>query len=169
MRILGYQRKLAHAQHAIMFLKRFLLAALVVIATQFFGFTSVNTSREANRIVGIWQSEEKNLQIEMMEEGGHYAGKMVWFLCTSGEAMMCSYRDTENPNPKLTTRPLIGMNVVEKIYYQGDNVWGDGKIYDPNTGRTYDARITLPTPNTAIVRGYWKFRWIGKSIVFHRL
>ena len=83
--------------------------------------------------------------------------------------MMFSYRDTENPNPKLTTRPLIGMNVVEKIYYKGDNVWGDGKIYDPNSGHTYDARITLPTPNTAIVRGYWKFRWIGRSIVFHRL
>ena len=105
----------------------------------------------------------------MVEENGHYVGKMVWFLCASGESMMFSYRDTENPNPKLTTRPLIGMNVVEKIYYKGDNVWGDGKIYDPNSGHTYDARITLPTPNTAIVRGYWKFRWIGRSIVFHRL
>ncbi len=149
--------------------KRFLLAALVVIATQFFGFTSVNSSREANRILGIWQTEEKNLLIEVVEEDGHYVGKMVWFLCASGESMMFSYRDVENPDPKLTTRPLIGMNVVEKIYYKGDNVWGDGKIYDPNTGRTWDARITLQDPNTANVRGYWKFRWIGNSSVFHRL
>jgi uncharacterized protein (DUF2147 family) len=149
--------------------KRFLLISIVVIATQFFGFTSTNSSRESQRILGMWQTEEKNLQIEMQEEGGHFVGKMVWFLCTSGESMMFSYRDTENPDPKLTTRPLIGLNVVQKIYYQGDNVWGDGKIYDPNTGRTYDARITLSDPNTAIVRGYWKFRWIGKSIVFHKL
>lgn len=160
---------MAHAQHAIMRPKKFLFAALVVIATQFFGFTSVNTSREANRILGIWQTEEKNLQIEMVEENGYYVGKMIWFLCASGESMMFSYRDIENPNPKLTARPLIGMNVVEKIYYQGDNVWGDGKIYDPNTGHTFDARITLTEPNTAVVRGYWKFRWIGRSIVFHRL
>jgi len=82
---------------------------------------------------------------------------------------MFSYRDTENPDPKLITRPLIGMKVVEKIFYQGDNIWGDGKIYDPNTGHTFDARITLTDPNTAVVRGYWKFRWIGRSIVFHRM
>ena len=134
----------------------------------FFGFTR-DAYHEANRIVGIWESVEKNLQIEMVEEDGYYVGKMVWFLCSSGESMMFSYRDTENPECKLTTRPLIGLKVVEKIFYQGNNIWGDGKIYDPNTGHTFDARITLTEPNTAVVRGYWKFRWIGRSMVFHRL
>lgn len=136
--------------------------ASCVIAILFFGFTHDDSYRKANRIVGIWESVEKNLQIEMIEEEGHYVGKMVWFLCTSGESMMFSCRDTENPNPKLTTRLLIGLDVVEKIYYQGD-IWGDGKIYDPNTGHTFDARITLTEPNTAVVRGYWKFRWIEVS------
>lgn len=143
--------------------------ASFLIAILFFGFTGAGSYREATRIVGIWESVEKNLQIEMVEEDDHFAGKMIWFLCSSGESMMFSYRDTENPDPKLTTRPLIGLNVVEKIYYEGNNVWGEGKIYDPNTGHTFDARITLTGPNTAVVRGYWKFRWIGKSIVFHRL
>jgi uncharacterized protein (DUF2147 family) len=140
-----------------------------VIAILFFGFTSADSYREANRIVGVWESVEKNLQIEMVEEDGHFAGKMVWFLCSSGESVMFAYRDTENPNPKLTERPLIGLKVVEKIFYHGNNIWDDGKIYDPNTGHTFDARITLINPNTAVVRGYWKFRCLGRSIVFHRL
>ncbi len=144
-------------------------SASFLIAILFFGFNSTDSYREANRIVGMWESVEKNLQIEMIEEDGHFAGRMVWFLCSSGESMMFSYRDTGNPDPKLTERPLIGLKVVEKIYYQGNNVWGDGKIYDPNTGHTFDARITLTDQNTAVVRGYWKFRWIGRSIVFHRL
>ena len=139
------------------------------IAILFFGFTGADSYHEANRIVGLWESVEKNLQIEMVEEDGHFAGRMVWFLCSSGESMMFSYRDTENPDPKLTTRPLIGLKVVERIFYQGNNIWGEGKIYDPNTGHTFDGRITLTDPNTAIVRGYWKFRWIGRSIVFHRI
>jgi|SRR6185369_14370128 len=143
--------------------------ASCVVAVLFFGFANADSYREANRIVGIWESVEKNLQIEMIEEDGHYAGRMIWFLCYSGESMMFSCRDTENPDPQLTTRPLIGMKVVEKIYYHGDNIWGDGKIYDPNTGHTFDARITLTDTNTAVVRGYWKFRWIGRSIVFHRM
>ena len=87
-----------------------------VIAILFFGFTRADSYREANRIIGIWESVEKNLHIEMVEEDDHFAGKMVWFLCASGESMMFSYRDTENPDPKLTTRPLIGLNVVERIY-----------------------------------------------------
>lgn len=148
--------------------KKFLFVWIASL-TLLFGFTSDHSGREATRILGIWQTEEKDLLVEMVEEKGHFVGKMIWFLCASGESMMCSYRDTENPDPKLATRPLIGLNVVEKIYYKGDNVWGDGKIYDPNTGRTYDARVTLSDPNTAIVRGYWKFRWFGKSIRFHRL
>ena len=53
--------------------------ASCLIAILFFGFTSADSYREANRIVGIWESVEKNLQIEMVEEEGHFAGKMYGF------------------------------------------------------------------------------------------
>ncbi|MBI3481623.1 MAG: hypothetical protein HY015_01350, partial [Bacteroidetes bacterium] len=73
-----------------MLTKKFLFVS-VIILTLLFGFTSDNSSREANRILGIWQTEEKNLQIEMIEGDGYYAGRMIWFLCASGESMMFSY------------------------------------------------------------------------------
>jgi len=131
--------------------------------------TSLHSDWAANRLLGVWESEEKSLRIEMFAEDGHYAGRMVWFHCTLGQSLMCSYLDTENPNPRLTNRPLIGLKVVEKISYQGPNTWGSGKIYDPNSGHTYDAGIRLISPNTVIVRGYWKFKWLGKSMVFNRM
>ena len=149
--------------------KKFQLAYLFVLFILFFGLTGFHSNSPANRLLGVWESEEKNLHIEMFEEGDHFAGRMVWFLCTAEQSMMCTYLDTENPDPKLTKRPLIGMKVVERISYQGGDVWGSGKIYDPNTGRTYDARIHLIAPNKVIVRGYWKFRCFGKSIVFNRM
>lgn len=144
------------------------LVLCIALLLVFFTTTSFNTDPAANRLVGVWEFEDKNLHIEMSEEGGHFVGKMTWFLCPS-ESIMNAYRDTENPEPTLTTRPLIGLKLVENLSYQGNDTWGSGKIYDPNSGYTWDAQIHLTAPNTVVVRGYWKFKWIGKSMVFNRL
>ncbi|HTF27265.1 MAG TPA: DUF2147 domain-containing protein [Flavitalea sp.] len=134
----------------------------------FFLITGFTANTPANQVVGVWESEEKNLQIEMFEDDGDFAGRMIYFKCSSDSVMQTS-RDTENPDRKYTDRKLLGLKLVEKLSYQGDNVWDNGKIYDPNSGNTYEARIQLTGPNTAIVRGYWKFRWFGRSMVFNRL
>ena len=149
--------------------KRLKLAPQLVLLILVFVITGFDSNSPANRLLGVWESAEKNLHIEMFEEDGHYAGRMVWFLCTTEQSMMGSYCDTENPDPRLTGRPLIGLKVVEKISYHGNNTWGNGKIYDPNSGYTYDAGIRMIAPNTLIVRGYWKFKWLGRSMVFNRL
>jgi uncharacterized protein (DUF2147 family) len=140
-------------------------AGLVVLLLVISGFSS---NVPASRLAGVWESEAKNLQMEMFEEAGYFSGKMLWFRCTT-DSIMRAYRDTKNPDHKLNTRPLVGLKLVEQLTYKGDNIWGSGKIYDPNSGYTYDAQIQLIGPNTAIVRGYWKFKWFGKSMVFNRL
>jgi uncharacterized protein (DUF2147 family) len=129
--------------------------------------TGFNDSRPSHDVVGIWESEEKNLQIEMFEDNGQFAGRMIYFKCSS-EQVMRTCTDTENPDKTLTARKLLGLKLVTRLEYKGMDVWDDGKIYDPNSGRTFEARIQLTGPNTAIVRGYWKFRWIGRSMVFYR-
>ena len=148
--------------------KKLKLPFQIVLFLLFVLTTGFNTSPSANRLVGIWESEEKNLRIEMFEDNGHFAGKMIWFKCSS-DSIMYAYRDIENPDKNLTSRPLHGLKLVEKLSYQGNNLWGSGKIYDPNSGYTYDAQIQLLSPNTAEVRGYWKFKWFGKSMVFNRV
>jgi uncharacterized protein (DUF2147 family) len=118
--------------------------------------------------VGVWESEEKNLQIQMFEDNGEFAGRMVYFKCSTDDVMKTS-KDIENPNKHLRSRNLLGLKLVSKLGYQGNGVWDDGKIYDPNSGNTFEARIELTGPNTAVVRGYWKYRWFGRSMVFRRL
>lgn len=147
---------------------RFKLPLLFISLCLFFLITGFNAKIPANQVVGIWESEEKNLQIEMFEDNGHFAGRMIYFKCSS-DSVMRSLEDSENPDKRHVGRKLLGLKLVEELSYQGDNVWGNGKIYDTNSGYTWDARIQLTGPNTAIVRGYWKFRWIGRSMVFNRL
>ena len=143
------------------------LASFPIFLLAFVAITGLKGVSSSHRIVGIWESEEKDLQIEMFEDNGQFAGKMIYFKCSSEEIMQ-TCTDLENPNENLTGRKLLGLKLVTKLEYKGTNVWDDGEIYDPNSGRIFDARIKLSSPNTAIVRGYWKYRWLGRSMVFNR-
>lgn len=131
------------------------------------GTTGFNVISPADRLIGIWESEEKNLLIQISREGRHFVGTMTWFKCAT-ETIMLTTVDSENPDARLVERKILGLKLVEKLSYEGDDVWGGGKIYDPNSGNTYEARIHLTGANTAIVRGYWQFRWFGRSMVFNR-
>jgi uncharacterized protein (DUF2147 family) len=131
------------------------------------GTTGFNVISPAERLIGTWESEEKNLLIQIAREGGHFVGTMTYYQCAT-ETIMRTRVDIENPDPRLVGRKLLGLKLVEKLSYQGNNVWGGGKIYDPNSGKTYDARVQLTNSNTLVVRGYWKFRWLGRSMVFNR-
>lgn len=143
-------------------------ACLFILLLAFFIVSSsFNVARPAYQLVGVWESEAKNLQIQMFENHGEFSGRMIYFKCSTDEIMKTK-KDIENPDKDLTTRNLLGLTLVTDLTYQGDNVWDEGKIYDPNSGHTFEARIQLTGPQSAIVRGYWKYRWIGRSMVFHR-
>ncbi|WP_160143967.1 DUF2147 domain-containing protein [Chryseolinea soli] len=131
------------------------------------GTTGINVMSPAERLIGVWESEEKNLLIKISKEGAHFVGTMTYYQCAT-ETIMRSRVDIENPDPRLVSRKLLGLKLVEKLSYQGNDVWGGGKIYDPNSGKTYDARVQLTNSNTLVVRGYWRFRWLGRSMVFNR-
>lgn len=143
------------------------LASFSIFVFAFVVITGFDVVKPSHQLVGVWEAEEKNLQIEMFEDNGQFAGRMIYFKCSS-EEIMRTCTDKENPDPNLTGRKLLGLKLVTKLEYKGLDVWDGGEIYDPNSGRIFDARIKLTGPNTAIVRGYWKYRWIGRSMVFNR-
>jgi uncharacterized protein (DUF2147 family) len=143
------------------------LAPFPIFLLAFVAIDGLNGVSPSHEVVGIWESEEKNLQIEVFEDNGEFAGRMIYFKCSSEEIMRTT-TDIENPDKKLTGRKLLGLKLLTKLEYKGMNVWDDGEIYDPNSGRIFDARIKLTSPNTAIVRGYWNYRWLGRSMVFNR-
>lgn len=162
---LTFSNELRHMNAGKMFFGRPAVVLALVVCLCLTGF---DTLRPEKMLIGTWESEEKNLQMEMFEENGKFSGRMVWFKCSSEEIMRNS-RDTENPNRNLRDRKLLGLTLVTELTYEGDNVWSSGKIYDPNSGNTFETRITLTSKNTAIVRGYWKFRWLGRSMTFNRM
>ena len=64
--------------------------------------------------------------------------------------------DSNNPDPALRTRSLVGVQVLSDFTAQSDGRW-QGKIYYPFQGRTYRAYISRNPDNSLKVQGCWFF------------
>lgn len=78
-----------------------------------------------------------------------------------------SLTDRENPDPELRQRTLSGLQLGAGFERAG-NEWSGGKLYDPGTGNTYNARIRRLGPNRVEVRGYVGLPAFGRTEVWTR-
>jgi uncharacterized protein (DUF2147 family) len=116
--------------------------------------------QNADAILGIWVSEKKDGKIEVYKVGDQFLGKIVW---TKGSG----YVDEKNPDPKLRSRPILGMLILTGLKSKGNNKWDDGQIYDPESGKTYSCSMKLKDKLLEI-RGYIGISLFGRSSVWTR-
>ncbi|MFZ5939361.1 MAG: DUF2147 domain-containing protein [Bacteroidota bacterium] len=126
---------------------------------------------QAEKIVGIWLTEKKTSQVEVYKgTDGKYYGKICWLETPNEDGK--PKVDKENPDEKLKTRPLLGLNIVNGFKYNaGDKEWEDGTIYDPDNGKTYDCYAWFEDGNynTLYLKGYvLGIKWMGRSTVWLR-
>ncbi|MFC6267445.1 DUF2147 domain-containing protein [Frigoriflavimonas asaccharolytica] len=125
----------------------------------------------SDAILGKWISTDKNVAVNVYKEGNSFQAKIIWFDDTLGSGKpMNTQVDSENPNPQLRNRKILGMDVLENLSYNGSkNRWENGKIYDASSGRTWDSFAEMLSNGYLKVRGFWKFKWIGKTLTFKKL
>jgi uncharacterized protein (DUF2147 family) len=61
--------------------------------------------------------------------------------------------DNKNPDPKLKTRTIMGMPMLWGFKPAGPGKWTGGKIYDPESGKTYDSKLSVNANGTLKVEG----------------
>jgi uncharacterized protein (DUF2147 family) len=61
-------------------------------------------------------------------------------------------RDINNTNASLRNRTLLGLRILSGLQRDGNRYRG-GRIYDPDSGRSYGARIRLNSNNRLRVTG----------------
>ena len=118
--------------------------------------------------LGIWTNAEKKANFEIYKCGDKLCGKIV-SLTTPNDASGNPKKDTENPDPKLRSRPRLGLVFMQGFSYDDDNKWDGGKIYNPEDGKTYSCYMKLQSQNTMEVKGYIGFSLIGKSQTWTRV
>lgn len=97
-------------------------------------------------IIGKWVTEGGESQVEIYQNGDQFYGKIIWLKAGDGQL------DVHNPDKKLQSRKLIGVNILTGLKKKGDKYEG-GKIYNPKNGKNYKCSIWLEGGKLK-VRGY---------------
>jgi len=123
----------------------------------------------AERVCGKWESTDKRLIIQVYLQNRQYRAKLVWYSNTSGKPLDY-WRDVNNPDPALRSRRLLGMELLSGLKYdKASNSWEDGLVYDSTHGRTWNASARIDEKGLLHVRGYWHFKFIGRTLLFFRV
>lgn len=124
-----------------------------------------------NAIVGKWMYEEKNLIVDVYKQDTDFKARIAWFHDDADTLTPIEQRqDMKNPDKDLRSRKIVGMDVLSGLAYDPkQNKWVKGKIYDCSSGKTWDATVWLKDPQTLEVRGYYIFKFIGKTMKFTKI
>jgi uncharacterized protein (DUF2147 family) len=112
-------------------------------------FLAAAPALAADPVEGEWLTQAGTAKVRIppcASNAQRMCGTVVW-LKTAG------VKDTKNPDPKLRDRPIVGMNLIRDFKPSAPGKWTGGKIYDPESGKTYDSKISANANGTLKVEG----------------
>lgn len=145
-------------------MKKIALLSLLLV------FAGKGIAQKGESITGIWWNDKKTSKIEVKEENGKYIGTIVYIIpekYVNGEPQ----KDNNNPDPKLKSRSRLGLQLLSGLKFNpSDKKWKDGRIYDPENGKTYDCYAWFDSdPNSLYIRGYVVgIKLLGRSTIWTR-
>ena len=136
------------------------------ILTTFTGLllaTFLYAQDSADKVLGIWFTDDKETKIEIYKEDGKYFGKIIWLL-EPNEDDGTPKIDDENPDPNLQNRPVMGLILLNEFTYDPKKEeWSSGTIYDPKNGKTYDCFMWMEGPDLKIKGFVLGMRFVGRK------
>lgn len=123
---------------------------------------------QADKVIGVWMSEEKDGKVEITKRNNKYYGKIIWVApknYINGEPK----KDLNNPDPALRTRSNLGLEILKDFIYDSDDKeWIDGTVYDPKNGSTYSCYMWFEGNNENVlnIRGYIGFSLLGRTTLW---
>lgn len=130
-------------------------------------YATNSAAQSANAVLGIWKNGEGTAMVQIYEKSDKFFGKIVW-LKIPLDANNKPKTDLNNPNEKLQSRPVKGLENLVGFVFKGNGVWEDGTIYDPKNGNDYSCTMTLVDNNTLEVRGFVGVSMFGRTDVWKR-
>jgi hypothetical protein len=116
---------------------------------------------EGDEILGSWMSGGWRIRLEIGKEQDGYFGILA-------EGLENGERDSANPDPGRRERPILGIRLFDGLRYRS-GAWSGGRIYDPESGKSYSLILHLTPDGTLDMHAYLGLRWIGMSQRWSRL
>lgn len=144
-------------------MKRFINSLVLCLVV----FTVFASSANPDAVLGVWKNGEGTGMVQIYKKGDKYFGRIVWLKVTTNEDGT-PRTDINNPDEKLRSRPLKGLENLRDFTFKGDGKWEEGRIYDPKTGNDYACEMKLVDDNTLEVRGFIGVSLFGRTDVWKR-
>ena len=148
-----------------LFKKGILSLVLMVLSSQ------VQAADEKD-ILGVWTTENSDSQVEISRCEAGLCGRIIALKephYPAGDEMAGQTKvDRHNPDASQHKAPLIGLQILTGFKFDGDDVWEDGQIYDPKSGKTYQCKITMVDKHNLKVRGFIGFALLGRTTEWTR-
>lgn len=123
---------------------RVTLTALALAGGLFMGAGGAY-AQTAEDAFGTWKHPDNGSNISIYQCGGGLCAKVV-------KVADPSRKDEKNPDPKLRTRPVVGVVIMNGAKKSGDKGWS-GKLYNTQDGETYSGNVTVVSKNTLKLEG----------------
>lgn len=120
-------------------------------------------------ITGYWLTANKGTIVQFYKDGDSYHGKAVWHRQATDKNGK-PLKDINNPDKSKRNNPLIGSLLVTNLKYNPKTkMYEGGKVYQPNTGRTFDCKVKLIRENNVMeITGTAGMSMISKTLVWSR-
>ena len=115
---------------------------------------------------GRWITPDQAGIVEVAACGNSLCGIIAWLKDPLGEDGRPAV-DRSNPKAELRQRPLCGLQIMGGFKPAANGGWEDGWIYDPETGKTYTANVSMEGANLRL-RGYVGIPLFGETQLWSR-
>jgi len=153
-----------HIELKIMTKLKFLTTVFLLAAS--IGITAQNPPSDV--IMGVWESGSGKARVNIIKSGNYFYGRIVWLKEPKNEEGKPKV-DKNNSDDAKKNVPLLGLKLLSGFEYKGENLWEEGTIYDPESGSTYNCKISLEDNNTMNIRGFIGVSAFGRTDVWKRL
>lgn len=109
----------------------------------------------ANELAGEWatQGDAAHVRIERCTAAPDLLCGLITWLWEPIDAEGEPIRDKHNPDPQLRAQSVIGLSLLKDFRRSANGGPLDGRIYNPENGRTYRASLKLRSRDILEVKG----------------
>lgn len=138
-----------------------LRACLVVVTFLATSFLA-SAQGKADDIVGTYQTEGGKAKVTISKQGTKYIGTLIW--TCRGDIL-----DSKNPDKGEAQKKLTGKVILRDLAFDEDDEYKGGKIYDPESGKTYSCKATRERNGNLKMRGFIGVSLLGRTTEWTRI
>jgi uncharacterized protein (DUF2147 family) len=133
----------------------------MLIAAGAISLTAVPTKAQSLTPNGTWLNEDKDGIVEISDCGTQagseptntLCGKVVWLKNPIDPKTGQPQVDKNNVDPAQRGRPIMGMQPITQMKPSGTAGRWDGRVYDLDSGKTYDGSLIVKSATQMRVQG----------------